>query len=150
MKRMIVVALCLCALGVLACAQEAKPDVKSLEARAVAVVRTINTAQVTYAATYAAQGFVCSLTPMMEEQAGAKPTPEHAGLISKSIYDKDRMYRFEVKCPAGSSKPVKAYTSTATPLVKGARAFCSDQSGVIRTSADGKAETCLAKGEPLL
>ncbi len=41
------------------------------------------------------------------------------------------------------------YKIVAEPAVRdsGQRAFCSDEGGTIRASADGKATTCLANGE---
>ena len=109
-------------------AQDSKTQ--ALEAGAVGVVRTIHTAEFTYDSTY--NGFACSLEPMMEGAKDAKPSAEHAGLIDNSVKDeKRRMYRFEVHCTS-KGKPATAYKSSAEPLVQGARAFCSDESGAIR------------------
>lgn len=43
------------------------------------------------------------------------------------------------------------YKLAAEPAVpeSGQRAFCSDESGTIRAAADGKATTCLQKGDPI-
>jgi type IV pilus assembly protein PilA len=125
---------------------DAQPDVKKLEAGAVGVIRTLNTAEVTYAATYGS--FSCSLGSMAVRAEGSGYTADHAGLIDNTIKDdKKRMYHFEVACLDG--KPPKGYKTSATPLVKGARAFCSDQTAVIKFATDGKAKTCLEKGELL-
>jgi len=119
------------------------------ESKAVGTIRSINTAQVSYAKTYSSAGFACSLAPLLVGPAGAKPSAEHAGLLDNSLREeRNRMYRFTVEC-MDKSKPSKAYRSSAVPLEKGARAFCSDQTAVVKSSADGKAETCFAKGTAL-
>ena len=149
MKRMAVLFLAGSMAAMAAAAEEPKKDVAALESGAVGVMRTINTAEVTYAATYSAKGFACSLEPMMVGPEGSKPSAEHAGLIDQSVKDgKDRMYRFDVRCPGGTQKPAKAYEATATPLVKGARAICSDESGKIRW-AERNAKRCVERGEPI-
>jgi hypothetical protein len=47
--------------------------------------------------------------------------------------------------------PASRYSVTAVPAdpTSATRAFCSDESAVIRFSADGKAESCLTMGKPL-
>jgi hypothetical protein len=144
MKKISILFLLACS-AMAAMAQDSKTQ--ALEAGAMGVMRTIHTAEVTYSSYY--NKFACSLEPMMSGPQGAKPSAEHAGLIDNSVKDeKRRMYRFEVHC-VGKGKPGTEYKSSAEPLIKGARAFCSDESGAIRYSADGNAKTCMAKGEVL-
>jgi len=47
--------------------------------------------------------------------------------------------------------PASRYRTTAIPADPDSemRAFCSDESGVIRYSTDGKAASCLSEGVPL-
>jgi hypothetical protein len=47
--------------------------------------------------------------------------------------------------------PASRYSVAAVPAdpSSGTRAFCSDESAVIRFSADGKANSCLSVGKPL-
>jgi hypothetical protein len=47
--------------------------------------------------------------------------------------------------------PASKFRLTGVPAdpSAGLRAFCSDESGVIRCAADGKAATCLSSGKPL-
>ncbi len=58
-------------------------------------------------------------------------------------------YVFTVSGCTGS--PASTFKVTAVPAESavGARAFCSDQTAVIRYAVDGKAATCLASGKPL-
>ena len=123
-------------------AREGSPN----EASAVGSVRTINTAEVTYASTYPEIGF-CSLASLGGE--GGKPTS--AGIIDNVLASGEKSgYRFAVT--VGKEVPAKTYVVTAEPVEfprTGQRAFCSDQTGVIRYSTNGKAATCLASGVAL-
>jgi len=114
------------------------------EASAVGSLRTINTAEVTFATTYNTIGFG-SLTAL----GGAAPctTARSAAacllddVLSSATATKSG-YQFTVTL--GTQTPVVTYTSLATPSVvgqSGQRAFCSDQSGVIRQNAAGTACT---------
>jgi type IV pilus assembly protein PilA len=148
MKKVAILVVLGCLAAATAATEEPTRDVKALEACAVGLMRTLNTAEVAYETTYFDRGFACSLDPMTAGPKGTAATADHANLIDATVKDDQaRMYHFEVHCVG--AKPGKDYRSTATPLVKGARAFCSDKSAVIRFAADGKAETCLAKGEML-
>src|SRR5438876_12151766 len=51
------------------------------EASAVGSIRTLNTAEVTYASTYPDQGFTCSLTRMGPPSGSASATSTTAGLV---------------------------------------------------------------------
>lgn len=121
------------------------------EASAVRSIRTINTAQVTYATTYPEIGFTCSLSDLGGEGPNQESSPRGAMLIDGGLASGRKSgYIFAVSGCAGS--PTGTYQVTAVPEVfgqTGTRAFCSDDSGVIRFSVDGKAESCLTLGKPL-
>jgi len=109
------------------------------ESSAVGSIRTINTAEVTYATTYPNVGFTCTLGAL--GGTGTAATSGNALLIdnvlalgSKSGYD------FTLDTCTGT--PIVIYQSHGLPTVvgqTGQRAFCSDQSGVIRFDATGTA-----------
>ena len=150
MRRSVSLGVLLAGVAILALASgPTGSSVADHQSKAVGTIRSINTAQVVYAKTYSSVGYACSLGPLLVGPAGAKPSAEHAGLLDNSLREeRNRMYRFTVDC-MDKSKPSKSYRSSAVPLEKGARAFCSDQTAVVKSSADGKAETCFAKGTPL-
>jgi hypothetical protein len=52
---------------------------------------------------------------------------------------------------ACEGNPASRYSITAAPAnpASGIRAFCSDESAVIRFSPDGKADSCINLGKPL-
>ena len=120
------------------------------EASAVGSLRTINTAEVTFATTYPTIGFA-SLTALGGAAPCTSATSTAACLLddvlSASAATKSG-YKFAVT--AGTQTPVVTYSSTATPTVigqSGQRGFYSDQSGVIRYTTDGTAPT---NGSPAL
>jgi type IV pilus assembly protein PilA len=119
------------------------------EATAVAAIRIINTAEVTYSTAYPARGFTCTLTDL-DGLGGGEVNEHHAMLIDLRLASgKKNGYIFSLS--ACDANPASRYSVTALPAqaANGQRAFCSDQSGVIRYSMDGKAETCLSAGKPL-
>ncbi len=119
------------------------------ESSAVGSVRTINTAQITYAATYPKVGFTCSLA----ELNGTGPTysDKSAGLID-SVLASGQKSGYRITLSNCSGNPVETYQVTAEPVTRGQsgqRSFCSDQTGVISFSPTGSGEECLKSGTPL-
>jgi hypothetical protein len=120
------------------------------ESAAVGCVRSLNTAEVSYAATYPAHGFTCMLSDLGGMGSGGGPTEHQAMLIDPRLaYGRKNGYVFMLSGCDGA--PASKYSITAAPAdpTSGTRAFCSDESGVIRFSADGKADSCLNSGKPL-
>jgi len=119
------------------------------EASAVGSLRTINTAEVTYASTYPANGF----TDLKTLGGTANPpTMTSAGLLDPVLGCTAGVTT--VPCPksgynlavtvtvnaTGSGTPASTYSSQAyaqTQGTTGLRAFYSDASGVIRYTTDG-------------
>jgi TonB family protein len=107
-------------------------------------VQQITTAEKAYQSAHG--GFGCSLSAL--GGAGKQPgTKNGAYLYDPQLASgKKSGYIFAISgCDASHFKIV------AEPAAPGSgqRAFCSDESGTIRASADGKATTCLSSGEPL-
>jgi len=114
------------------------------EASAVGSLRTINTAEVTFATTYNTIGFG-TLTALGGAAPCTTATSAAACLLDDVLSSATATksgYKFTVT--PGTQTPVVTYSSLATPSVvgqSGQRAFCSDQSGVIRQNAAGTACT---------
>ena len=116
------------------------------EASAVGSLRTINTAEVTYASTYPAVGFNTLAT--LGGAAGSAATSTNATLLDAVLSSGTKSgYSFAVALTTGTSgNPNPFYSSTAKPVAvgqTGQRYFYTDASGVIRyntttsaTSAD--------------
>jgi hypothetical protein len=119
------------------------------ESAAISSIRTLNTAEVTYAATYPNRGYTCSLWDL--DGFGSNQASEHHAMLIDSglATGKKAGYVFTLSSCAGS--PASMFKVTAVPAEPaiGARSFCSDQSAVIRYSMDGKAATCVTSGKPL-
>jgi hypothetical protein len=120
------------------------------ESMAVAAVRTLNTAEITYAATFPGQGFTCTLSDLGGMGGGSGATEHHAMLVDPRLASgKKNGYVYALSACEGN--PASRYSITATPAnpASGTRAFCSDESAVIRFSPDGKADSCTSLGKPL-
>jgi hypothetical protein len=120
------------------------------EPAAAGGVRVFNTAEVTYAASYPERGFTCTLSDLGGMGGGTGPTEHQAMLIDPRLASgKKSGYVFKLSGCDGT--PATRYSITAVPAdpSSGTRAFCSDESAVLRFSMDGKAESCLNAGKPL-
>lgn len=114
------------------------------ESSAVASIRTLNTAESSYAQTHADAGYTCSLSDLVA-----------AGLIDERLGSGQKTgYWFQVK-GCDSETPGSAHTRyrvVTYPLVSnqtGRRAFCSDESAVIKVDSSGSGQLCLKSGSPL-
>jgi len=105
-------------------------------------IRTIGAAEDGY---HARRGsYACSLTGL---SAANKPAPEGGGVFDPELATgRKGGYVFAISGCDGLH-----YKAVAEPAIadSGQRAFCTDERGAIRASADGKATTCLASGEEL-
>jgi len=113
------------------------------EASAVGSLRTINTAQVTYALTYPASGFANDLsllggTGSSSSSTGALLLDNVLGCSSATSPGSQcnkSGYTFMVTVPSGATSPFATYSTVANPITldqTGKRYFYSDASGVIR------------------
>jgi type IV pilus assembly protein PilA len=104
------------------------------EASAVGSVRTLNTAQVIYAATYADRGFAANLSKLGPyDQKFNDASPDHADLIDEILASGTKsgyFFRLTTAC----KKSCQEYVVVATPISSGTgtRSFCSASDGVIR------------------
>jgi type IV pilus assembly protein PilA len=107
------------------------------EASAVGSIRTINTAEVTYASTYPDIGFV-PLTNL----GGAGGTAAGAGLIDSVLANGAKSgYSFAVTPANAVNNANTTYSTVGDPssTQTGTRHFYSDQSGVIRYDSTAQA-----------
>jgi len=120
------------------------------EASAVGTIRTLNTAEIAYSTTYPSIGFT-----QLSSLGGAAPctaaTSSSACLIDDSIAQvPNTKSGYTFTTAPGTQVPAVTYTSTGYPQVlgqSGQRAFCSDQSGVIRANATSG--TCTTADAPI-
>jgi prepilin-type N-terminal cleavage/methylation domain-containing protein len=131
------------------------------QASAVGSLRTLNTAEITYATTYNT-GYTATLGDLGPNTAGNNPVATAAGLIDSVLagsaannaaatFSSKSGYYF-VYTPAGTdtSGRINTYQITATPIsvgTTGTNFYYTDQSGVIRqnsTNVAGSSDSPLA------
>jgi type IV pilus assembly protein PilA len=120
------------------------------ESSAVASVRTLNTAQISYNSAYPTAGFASGLGALSGSCTGATiPTSTSACLIDSQLASGTKSgYSFVV---SASGTPASNYIAVATPLTintTGVRAFCSVADAVVRYAAAPLA-TCAGTETPL-
>ncbi len=130
-----------------------KPSAPANEASAMATLRTLNTAEVTFASTYN-QGFTDTLNRLGQSvTTSGRPSADHADLVDPDLaglgpggftnsFTKNG-YRFTYT-PQGQWRLVAAYEITAEPVdygVTGVRSFYIDQSAVIRATSEKRPAT---------
>jgi len=121
----------------------AAPQTAGTAAQVMAAMRSIVSAEATYASTYTTVGFTCTLSNL-DGFGGGQPNERQAMLISSGLASGKRFgYVFTLSECNGT--PATAYHLTATPNGNsfGGKAYCADQSGMIRSSEDGNPATCL-------
>jgi type IV pilus assembly protein PilA len=122
------------------------------EASAIHLVTQINTAEVTYRTAYPDVGFTCTLSNLGGNESSA-PSSDQAQLLEDRVTSGEVYgYRFELHNCVNSEADRHKYQVVAYPVVRnqtGMRAFCSDETAVVRVDASGSADDCLASGPPL-
>jgi len=116
------------------------------DAMVIAAMRSIVSAEATYASTYPGVGFTCTLSNL-DGFGGGAPNERQAMLINSGLASGKR-YGYVFTLSECNGTPATGYHLTATPNGNsfGGKAYCVDQSGVIRSSEDGNPATCRASG----
>ncbi len=113
------------------------------EASAVSALRTINTAQTTYAITYPTVGYADNLAKLGGPTGGSPVGANNAGLLDwvlgcASQPCQKSGYLFAIVNPSGS--PVSAYQTTGLPVnpgTTGIRGFCGGNQSIITYDPNG-------------
>lgn len=116
------------------------------DAQVLTAMRTILTAEITYATTYPRVGYTCTLSDL-DGFGGGEPNEHQAMLINSGLASGKR-YGFVFMLSACTSTPATGFRLSATPNANslGRKTFCADQSGVIRASESGDPASCFANG----
>jgi type IV pilus assembly protein PilA len=131
-ELLIVVAIIL-VLAAIAVPSLLRSRISANEASAVASLRSINTAQVTYNVSYPSEGYADTLTKLAMPTGSNPVSSTSAGLLDWVLGCAAQPcaksgYSFTITGASGT--PVNNYSLTAVPLVPGQtgyRGFCSDQ-----------------------
>ena len=118
---------------------------KANELSAQKSVQTIITAQNMYESNYPTNGFACAMAALGGDPKTGAPSPTAAQLIQPDLASGLKSgYIFNIKdCTkinAGGTDRITGYSITAVPQTVGStgdRAFCSDQSGIIKFDPAG-------------
>jgi hypothetical protein len=118
----------------------------SSDAMVLAAMRTILTAETTYAVTYPRVGYTCSLSDL-DGFGGGEPNEHQAMLINSGLASGKR-YGFVFTLSGCSGSPANSFRLSAAPNANmfGRKAFCADQSGTVRASLDGNVDRCWSSG----
>jgi len=122
------------------------------EASAVASVRTINTAEITYMSNYPTVGFAANLA-VLGGAAPCTPTSTTACLIDSVLSGGSKSGYTFVEAPGAVATPQVTYYTTAVPIVlnqTGTRSFCSFEDAVVRVQPTGAAIASEAACQALL
>ncbi len=119
------------------------------DASTLAAVHKILAAETSYAASYPAVGYTCTLSDL--DGFGAAEANEHQAMLISSGLASGKHLGYIFSLSGCTGTPAASFHLTVAPIGNsyGRRAFCSDQSGAIRSSADGSAATCLSSGTPV-
>jgi prepilin-type N-terminal cleavage/methylation domain-containing protein len=123
------------------------------EASTVGSLRTLNTAEVTYATTYDSVGFTCTLSDFGPPSSG-NPTSTAAGLIDSVLAGGAKAgYTIASNasgCTSAGGRMV-SYEWRADPVTVGTTGqnyFCTDTSGVLKKHT-ASVTNCLTTGSPI-
>ena len=123
------------------------------EASAVAMVRTANTAQITYAGAFPEKGYAPSLASLGPDPLHATNyTPQHAGLIDSTLGSPSCTagawcvksgYQFTMHTSCTLQQRCREYVVVAIPVSTntGIRSFCSTSDAVVRVQNSPAATT---------
>jgi type IV pilus assembly protein PilA len=120
------------------------------ESSAVASVRTINTAMISYNSSYPTVGFAANLLTLGGTCNSAVPTSAGACLIDSTLAGGTKSgYTFTA---SASGTPAGAYQAWANPVAPnstGVRSFCSVQDAVVRVTGTASTGGCAGTEPPL-
>ena len=112
------------------------------QASCVGSLRTINTAEITYASTYNA-GYSSTLAQLQPPAAGAQPTSTAAGLIDSVLASGAKSgYSFSYSPGPVVNNRIDTYNLNGNPITVGTTGtnyYFTDQSGVIRQNSTAAA-----------
>ena len=113
------------------------------EASAVASVRTLNTAMITYNSSYPSQGYAASLAVLGPNANPCAPSSTNACLIDSQLATGVKSgYNFSATGGAPQNGANTNYYATAVPITvnqTGLRSFCSFEDAVVRVQPTGAA-----------
>jgi len=122
------------------------------ESSAVASVRTVNTAQITYMSSYSTVGYANALSNLGGTSC-TPPSTTSACLIDSQLASGTKSgYSFQIPASSVTGTPGNTYNVIASPLTPnqtGVRYFCSFADAVVRVNPTAAISTCDYTQAPL-
>jgi type IV pilus assembly protein PilA len=121
------------------------------EASAVASIRTLNTAQISYNSTYPTVGFATGIANLAGACSGATPPTSTTACLIDSLLAAGAKSGYSFKVLGSGGPPASTYYAYANPLTQnstGVRSFCSTADAVVRYSST-TLSTCAGTETPL-
>jgi hypothetical protein len=121
----------------------------SSDAPVVAAMRTILTAEITYARSYPAVGYTCTLSDL--DGFGGGEANEHQAMLINSGLASGKRYGYVFMLSGCAGPPASSFRLTAVlgGNTFGRKSYCTDETGVIRSSVDGSPAACFGGGTPV-
>jgi type IV pilus assembly protein PilA len=117
------------------------------ESSAVAGLRTVNTAMISYYSAYPTTGFAANMGALGGDCSATTPTSAAACLIDSSLAAGTKSgYTFAA---TGTSGSYFAYANPVTSNSTGVNSFCSVQDAVVRKTGTSNISTCAGTEPPL-
>ena len=123
-----------------------KKQQSSNEAMASWSIRSIVSAENAYHSKHSERGYTCSLTELAQAAPEAGSENDRFMVDAELAAGRKNGYVFALTGCDGLHFKVAAEPATAAA---GQRAYCADQSGEVKFASDGKATTCLSRGQSL-
>jgi hypothetical protein len=127
-----------------------RQELENRERAALHRLRELATAEGSYAAAFQSLGFTCVLSDLGGTGEGA-PSPHAARMIQNLRSQEEAWTGYRFSASDGTGGPVNHFHIVAERLdtEPGLRAFCVDESALVRYSEDGQGSSCLREGETL-
>jgi type IV pilus assembly protein PilA len=112
------------------------------ESSAVSAIRILNTAEVSYTASHPSAGYTCSLSDLRELIDPRLVSGARSGYVLA-------LENCTAEAPGGPNVKYQLVAYPQTRNQTGGRAFCSDESRVIKFNTNGSLQACLESGSAL-
>lgn len=109
-------------------------------------VNSIAASETSYAAQHPDLGYTCTLANLFPQEPA---TENGASPFAEDAAEESNGYRFAITGCVGT--PASKFRVSAVPsdADAGQKTFCSDASGTLKFTADGKSSSCFSEGQPV-
>jgi hypothetical protein len=109
-------------------------------------VNGIAATEASYAAQHPDLGYTCTLAALFPQEPAAENGPNP---FAEDASEESNGYRFAITGCVGTPASKFRVSAVPTDADAGQKAFCTDTSGTLKFSPDGKSSTCFSEGQPV-